>query len=174
MGDKNSWLIVKLEERSKTDPNWFEYIDDKANFLRKDIRNYITLKIVNDIEDGYIGAVITSDEDADGYYLIKWSGTPYTAQDSGELVCDGKYLNPVGRAPKWYTTSEDADTILVQHVVLGKVIMEEISASNPLPKTCNRRKATSMGALKISQQSDDYIFDEIHRRDALEDPEFED
>ena len=35
-------------------------------------------------------------------------------------------------------------------------------------------KATSMGALKISKQSDDYIFDEIHRRDALEDPEFED
>ena len=89
-------------------------------------------------------------------------------------MCDGKYLNPVGRAPKWYTPSEDADTVLVQHVVLGMVTMEEISASNPLPNTCNKRKATSMGALKISNESDDYIFDEIHRRDALEDPDYED
>ena len=31
-----------------------------------------------------------------------------------------------------------------------------------------------MGALKISTESDDYIFDEIHRRDRLEDEEFED
>ena len=90
LGDKNSWLIVKLEERSKTDPNWFEYIDDEANFLRKDIRNYITLKIANDIQDGFIGGVVTSDPDADGYYLIKWNGTPYTDQESGELVCEGE------------------------------------------------------------------------------------
>ena len=31
-----------------------------------------------------------------------------------------------------------------------------------------------MGALKISNESDDFIFDEIHRRDRLEDDEFED
>ena len=31
-----------------------------------------------------------------------------------------------------------------------------------------------MGALKISTENDDYIFDEIHRRDRLEDEEFED
>ena len=30
------------------------------------------------------------------------------------------------------------------------------------------------GALKISTESDDFIFDEIHRRDRLEDDEFED
>ena len=78
VGKKNSRLIFNLEERAKNDPNWFEYIDDEANSLREDIRNHITLKIVNDIEDGFIGAVITSDTDADGYYLIKWNGTPYT------------------------------------------------------------------------------------------------
>ena len=83
-------------------------------------------------------------------------------------------MNPVGSAPKWYTSSEDADTVLVQHVVLGKVVMEEISPSNPLPNTCNKRKATSMGALKILRESNNYIFDEIHWMDALEDPEFED
>ena len=96
-------------------------------------------------------------------------------------MCDGIYLNPVGRAPKWYTPSENSDTILVKHVMLGKVTtMEEISDSNPLPNSCNKRKATSMGALKISKKkkiskkSDDFMFDEIHRRDGLEDPDFED
>ena len=174
LGDKNGWLIVDLEERTKTDSNWYQYQDDEANLLRQQIRNHITLRIVDDIEEGFIGGVVTSDPDADRYYLIRWSGTPYTDQESGELVCDGKHLNPVRRAPKWYTNSEDADTVLVKHVVLGKVTMEEISDSNPLPNSCNKRKATSMGALKISKKSDDFMFNEIHRRDGLEDPDFED
>ena len=41
-------------------------------------------------------------------------------------------------------------------------------------KCTNRKKAESLGALKISTESDDFIFDEIHRRDRLEDEEFED
>ena len=81
---------------------------------------------------------------------------------------------PVGRAPKWYTPGEDSDVVLVKHVVLGKVEMEEFSDTNPIPRSANRKKAESMGALKISKESDDYIFDEIHRRDRLEDEEFED
>ena len=52
--------------------------------------------------------------------------------------------------------------------------MEEFSDSNPIPRSANRKKAESMGALKISTESDDFIFDEIHRRDRLEDEEFED
>ena len=58
--------------------------------------------------------------------------------------------------------------------VLGKVKMEEFSETNPIPRSANRKKAESMGALKISTESDDFIFDEIHRRDRLEDEEFED
>ena len=49
--------------------------------------------------------------------------------------------------------------------------MTEISESNPLP---NKKRAKDRGALKISKKSDDYIFDEIHRRDKLENVEFED
>ena len=81
---------------------------------------------------------------------------------------------PVGRAPKWHTPGDDSDVVLVKHVVLGKVKMEEFSDSNPIPRSASRKKAESMGALKISTESDDYIFDEIHRRDRLEDDEFED
>ena len=63
---------------------------------------------------------------------------------------------------------------VVSLVVLGKVQMEEFSETNPIPRSANRKKAVSMGALKISTESDDFIFDEIHRRDRLEDEEFED
>ena len=83
-------------------------------------------------------------------------------------------IMPVGRASKWYTPGEDSDVVLVKHVVLGKVKMEEFSKKNPIPRSANRKKAESMEAMKISTESDDYIFDEIHRRDRLEDDEFED
>ena len=65
---------------------------------------------------------MTCDEDADGsYYLIKWTGTPYTDQDSGELVCPEEYLMPFGGAPKWYTPGEDHDVYsLVEACSSGK------------------------------------------------------
>eukprot|EP00534_Pseudo-nitzschia_fraudulenta_P008405 CAMPEP_0201143964 /NCGR_PEP_ID=MMETSP0851-20130426/5726_1 /ASSEMBLY_ACC=CAM_ASM_000631 /TAXON_ID=183588 /ORGANISM="Pseudo-nitzschia fraudulenta, Strain WWA7" /LENGTH=145 /DNA_ID=CAMNT_0047418489 /DNA_START=227 /DNA_END=662 /DNA_ORIENTATION=+ len=93
-------------------------LKEEGNLLKLKIRNRITLKVANDIEEGYIGAVVICDEDADGgYCLIKWTGAPCTDQDSGELVCPGDYLMPVGRAPKWYTPGEDSDVVLVKHVV---------------------------------------------------------
>eukprot|EP00534_Pseudo-nitzschia_fraudulenta_P008681 CAMPEP_0201140564 /NCGR_PEP_ID=MMETSP0851-20130426/2151_1 /ASSEMBLY_ACC=CAM_ASM_000631 /TAXON_ID=183588 /ORGANISM="Pseudo-nitzschia fraudulenta, Strain WWA7" /LENGTH=147 /DNA_ID=CAMNT_0047413181 /DNA_START=1 /DNA_END=441 /DNA_ORIENTATION=- len=119
IGDSNNWLIVNLKRRNPNDTNYFPYQKEERNLLKLEIRNHITLKVADDIEEGYIGAVVTSDEDADGgYYLIKWTGTPYTDQESGELVCPGDYLLPVGRAPKWYTPGEDPDIVLVKHVVI--------------------------------------------------------
>ena len=175
LGESNKWLIVELEQRDANDTNYFPYQKEEGNLIKQQIRNHITLKVVDEIEEGYIGAVVTSDDSADGgYYLIKWTGTPFTDQESGELVCPGDYLMPVGRAPKWYTPGKDSDVVLVKHVVLGKVKMEEFSENNPIPRSANRKKAEKMGALKISVESDDFIFDEIHRRDRLEDEELED
>ena len=96
LGESNNWLIVELEQRDENDTNYFPYQKEEGNLLKLQIRNHITLKVADDIQEGYIGAVVTSDEDADGgYYLIKWTGTPYTDQESGELVCAGDYLMPV-------------------------------------------------------------------------------
>ena len=52
--------------------------------------------------------------------------------------------------------------------------MKEFSETNPIPTSANKKKAELLGSLKISTESDDYIFDESHRRDRLEDEEFED
>ena len=43
---------------------------------------------------------------------------------------------PVGRAPKWCTPGEHSDVVLVKHVVLGKVKMEEFSETNTIPRNC--------------------------------------
>ena len=92
---------------------------------------------------------------------------------TGQLVCDANYLNRVGGAPKWYTESDLSDKHVLQHVVLGDVTIEEISDTNPLPNTCDKPQAQAKAALKVSKESNDFIFEEIHRRDALEDPEYE-
>ena len=90
------------------------------------------------------------------------------------MVCDGYFLNPIGRAPKWYTPSALPSRSVVKHFVLANVLMEGITDSNQLPNTSNRRQAAAKGALKNSKESDDFIFGEIYRRDKMEDPEYED
>ena len=51
-------------------------------------------------------------------------------------------------------------------------ISDEHKLPNSLPKA-SKRKAISKQALKISTDSDDFIIDEIIRRECLEDPEYE-
>ena len=64
--------------------------------------------------------------------------------------------------------------VLVKHVGLGKVKMEEFSETNPVSRSANKKKAEKLWALKISSESDDFIFDENHRRERLEDEMEED
>jgi hypothetical protein len=52
---------------------------------------------------------MTEDDNTHGYYLVCWVSETYAAKEDtdewaiGELVCDGTYFNPVGRARNWYT-----------------------------------------------------------------------
>ena len=70
------------------------------------IRDHITAILGEEIRNGISGAIVTIDTDADGYYLVKWTGTPYTSEDTAELVCEGIYLTKVGEAPKCYTITD--------------------------------------------------------------------
>ena len=89
-------MIFELEQRKVGNPSYLEYQDDEADLYRENIREHIASVIAQEIDSGNTGAVVTSDPDAvDGYYLVKWSGPPYIDQDTGELVCDGYFLNPV-------------------------------------------------------------------------------
>ena len=63
---------------------------------------------------------------------------------------------------------------MVHHVVLGLVLMEEISDENPLPRRgCKTKEATRLNAKKIGRHDHDCINEEIIRREALEPPDHE-
>ena len=60
--------------------------------LREDIMGHVTVMVAEEIKEGSAGVVVTSDESADGFYLVTWSVTPFTDQETGELLCEGKYF----------------------------------------------------------------------------------
>ena len=65
-------------------------------------------------------------------YLLEFTSEPYECQESNQLIVEGKYLNPVKRAPKWYTKSELFDKHLVNHIVHASVTMDPTSEDNQL------------------------------------------
>ena len=93
--------------------------------------------------------------------------------ESKQLLIEGYYLNEVERAPGWYTKSKLSDKHLMKHVVMGSVTMHSISETNQLPKGCLKKVAAEKKAMKISSSNSDYIIEEIIRREALEDPDYE-
>ena len=58
--------------------------------MRRDVQERVSAVVVSQIE-----------ADADTYYLVELTGEPYECQESHQLIVEGKYLNPVKRAPKW-------------------------------------------------------------------------
>ena len=173
LGAENDWHIVKLKQRTMLDPNWSQFMNDEADAMRDDIQEHLTAIAVDQIVVGEVGAVVTADEDTDGYYLVEWVSLPFYCQEREELVVEGHYLNPVEKAATWFTKSKLFDTHLVRHVVDGCVTMECISATNQLPKGCRIQEATSLGAMKINSNDHEQIIEEIIRRDGLEDPDYD-
>ena len=137
-----------------------------------------------------IGAMATTDDDADGYYIIEFTSEAYTLQHdieldeytpavhiaAGELVCEALYRNKVQRARGWYTKpSTPLKTIVrVQQVVAANLHLEPISATNKLPNTCDKPKATKLKAEKLTDHDNDVILEEIDRRERIEHDELED
>ena len=115
----------------------------------------------------------TSDENADGCCLMKFTSEPFHSEERQDLVVKGKCLNPVGGALFWHTESKVEVTHLVHHVVSGLVLMKEISEANQLPRGCNKQEATGLEARRISRHHHDCVIEEIIRREALEPPDHE-
>ena len=141
-------------------------MDGEADRMRKDVQEYLSAVVVSKIEVGGIGAVPTADTDADGYYLLEFTSEPYECHKSNQLIVKGKCLNPVKRAPKWCTKSELFDKHLVNHIVYASVRIDPISEDNQHLRGCLRKIA-------IEKEDDDYVIEEIIRREALEDPNYE-
>ncbi len=136
------------------------------------------------IWEGEVGAVGMTDNAAMGYYVIKWTSELCNLQAVTEgvsgviaarvMVVDGLYFNMVGRAPYWYMQSELMMVVEVMYVLQSGLQMEEISATNKLPLTCNRLDTMRKKAVKISTQEHEAIMEEAGRWDRLDFSEDED
>ena len=156
-----------------------ESVDDE--FQWQIIHNYIDI-MADKIVDEDVGAVSTSDENTDGYYLVKWCGNPYTLQENlvnttfsdnqvieqGEMVCDAVYYNPVpyDNMKTWYELSNDKALIPLQQVLRTGIIMESLSDENK-PINCGKKFMRCLKRKKVKKitESDiDEIVEEIERR----------
>ena len=160
LGEENRLYFPTLEQRTKNDPGFHKCLDDEADKMRRDVQEHLCAVVASQIEIGGIGAVPTADTDADGYDLVRFNSEPYNCQESHQLIVEGKYLNPVKRAPKWYTSrSED--------------LFDKNLVNQPTSKGC-LRKTIEKEVMKIRKEDYDYIMEEILiRREALEDPDYE-
>ena len=85
----------------------------------------------------------------------------------GEKQCNTYELNVIPGASKWWTRSETLYVIDMINVVDTDVKVEPVSASNMLPPRV-RRQLTNHIAVKISEESHNFVIDEVWRRDQLE------
>ena len=174
----NNWRILDLVDKvgaSNADDEFTEQI----------IRNYISI-MEEKIKDGDVGAVSTSDNNMDGYYLVKWCSDPYTLQEDimnttftdyeviekGYMVCDGLYYNPLpyDDMKHWYELSSHEVLIPLQQVLHTGIKMESLSDANKpsnsgtkLFRCLKRRKV-----LKINESDIDEIFEEMERREDID------
>jgi hypothetical protein len=82
----NDWKIAKLELSQKC---------DELKFVAawQEVLVCVTSNMAEFISVGGFGTVMTEDESTNGYYIIKWTNTPFTYQEdlygipAGDLVC---------------------------------------------------------------------------------------
>ena len=178
-GGLNDWHITDVRQVTGEDDGEQE---DELEEVNSRLLGGIATRMAERVSEGGIGVFQTEDPDTDGYYLVKWTTYPYTLQEdtllkeydppqlvkAGELVCEGTYLNQVGRARQWYTPSALFTTVRMQQVIAPCLALLPISTQNKLPNTCNKKEAKKYGAKRISNEDHDMLLDEINRRSILE------
>ena len=93
---------------------------------------------------------------------------PYTDQKNGALRCDCHWLYAVPMARYWYTRSTIEHTVYLFTMVTTDVEMIPSSPSNMIRDSRVRKESEKKHAVKISEESHDFIMDEIRRRERLE------
>jgi hypothetical protein len=172
----NNWHIVTLRKTKLTDTAEIE----EAQAL---VLEGIGVRMAERVQIGGNGAFLTDDPDADGYYIVEWSGPAYTLQEEiilaefdppisvpmGELVVAAKYWNPVPRARLWYTPGENLATVVrMKQVLSADLSLGPISEACPLPNNCDKRVATRLGAKQVRNADHEELLEEIQRRVALD------
>jgi hypothetical protein len=179
-GGLNDWKLATLQATTANS-------DEDLEHAQTVVLDRIADDARQEIQIGHYGAFATEDPDADGYYVVEWVGLPMILVDAtlltefdppiqlqeGELVATAKYWNKVPRANCWYTPSEVTTTVRLQHVLAADLPLEPISKENKLPNTCHQRKATQLGAQRVSKTNHDLVLDAISRSAIMDHEELQ-
>ena len=102
----------------------------------------------DNIEYNTMGVFQTSDCNAHGYYIVKWTGNAYTLQGKykchafdppviipkGELVCPAKFMIPMIKTSHWYHEPNEAIPLMVKLKQVGMPPIELIQDNNTTNK----------------------------------------
>ena len=171
-GDENKWHFVELKERSGTD-------EDEVDEEREVVLKHVTTSVARSIEVGKIGAFAFAqgkeeESEDEEYCLVEFVGLPRTDQGDGTTggncawKVDCHWLIGVPTARHWYTKSSEKETVDLVHVVATDVEMEPMSPTNMMRNRAVRKEAAEKKAMRISDESHEFILDEIRRRERLE------
>ena len=154
LSTRNKWCFAQLNQRSVCDKDFHEFMDDDANLLREQMRDMVGEKIMLTIDVGKFGAVICADDDEEhGCHVVEWIGMPWIDQDTNEHMCDAVHWNKVPNTKHWHTRSDPAeeDTVVVNHVVLGDLLLQKISKDNQVPERLHMNTRESMSEKKSKE-----------------------
>ena len=175
----NDWNIVQLLPGKDND-------DEEIQTIHKIVLDAKVESLC--VQEDNVGAFLTEDPDSDGYYLVRWTSTPYRLEEArnlteydppilvpkGGLVADAVYFNQVPRAPRWYTAAAISTTVRLQQVIIADLTLFDEMEGSRLPNTCNKTEARRKGAQKVSEHDHGRLLDEISRMEIIEFVEDED
>ena len=97
---------------------------------------------------------------------MEFIDTPYA--DNGGMFCKAYWLNAIPSANnKLFTKSEGKTIVEMDKVVDTDVQVNPVPPSNMLPRRI-RKQITNQIAVKISEDSHNFILDQIVQREGLE------
>jgi hypothetical protein len=135
---------------------------------------------------GNYGAFSTDDPEADGYYIVQWTGDPHTLQEdlllestycipSGEIVCEARFFCIIPHANRWFIPEKEGSTgenllttVRRKQVVAPNLTLDGLSNQNRLPNGCNRQQITPLGPVRLSGYQHCAVLDEIARVNELD------
>jgi len=142
---------------------------------REVVLRHMTTSVARSIKIGNVGACAFDQGKGERggeeeCHLVEFASLPFT--DQGGDKCAWKvnclWLNSVPGARCWCTKSTNETTLSVVYLVATDLQMHPISPTNMVRNLQVRKDAERLGALRLSNDSHDFILDEIERRERLE------
>jgi hypothetical protein len=174
----NNWQIISLSPAANSNDN---EVEEAQAYALKGIETINS----EQVGMGNYGAFSTDDPEADGYYIVQWTGDPHTLQEdlllestdcipSGEIVCESRFFCKIPRANRWFIPEKGLNgenlltTVRMKQVVAPNLILEGLSDQNRLPNGCNRQQLTPLGPVPLSEYQHCSVLDEIARVDEMD------